>query len=181
MQAAWSAAAAKAKLLTYDYVITGHPARSCTWDGYTGGFACNGLGYISTSDTIVGGNWNALTDGNEAAGRQWPAANRPTVTYHRLVSLCASFDDMAGLSLWGGHIWRHNPGCSPSAQYSVRIDDRLWLCSSGAVSGKTYANVGGVCNQAGGFNLPSVGPMTRRGKPSNVSPNLLALHLSTPV
>ena len=170
LKGVWMNAVAVMRGLNHDYVITGHPARSCTWDSYTSGFACNGLGYISTLDTIDGANWNALTDGNTAERRYWPAANSPTVTSHRLASLCASFDDIGGVSLWAGYIWRDVVGgCSPSSIHSFMINPRLWLCSSGAVTDKPYANVGGVCNQAGSFNLPSVGPMSRRGKPNAVS------------
>jgi len=33
-----------------DYIITGQPTRSCTWEDYRTGFTCNGLGYIHTNE-----------------------------------------------------------------------------------------------------------------------------------
>jgi len=87
----------------HDYIATGQPTRSCDWDSPSYE-TCNGLGFIHTSDSIVSGSWNALVDGNEAGSRAWPAANN--VNAHRLISLCARLDDVPGVELWGGHIWR---------------------------------------------------------------------------
>jgi len=53
---------------------------------------------------ITSSNWQALTDGNEADRRSWPAAN--SVNVHMLPSLCASLGDIPGVTLWGEHIWR---------------------------------------------------------------------------
>lgn len=74
---------------------------------WTGGFSCNGLGYISARDSTSSGNWNSLVDGNDAERRTWPAANSPAV--HKLASLCARHGDIPGATLFGKHIWRLQP------------------------------------------------------------------------
>lgn len=60
-------------------------------------------------------------------------------------------------------------GCSSFSIHSFRINDRLWLCSDGATTPKNWDRVSRVCNQAGGFRLPTVGPMTQRGRPDNTA------------
>ena len=70
----------------HDYITTGHPARSCDWEG-TDYEVCNGLGYVNTGETTgTGSNWVALTDGNTSGRRSWPAAN--TTGAHPLGSFC---------------------------------------------------------------------------------------------
>ena len=72
----------------HDYVTSGHPARSCSWDSVLTSYeACNGLGYINTSETTgLGSNWQAITDGDTADYRNWPAAN--STGAHPLATIC---------------------------------------------------------------------------------------------
>jgi len=102
--AAWLAAAQELGRTGHDYIITGQPTRSCSWDSYQTGFTCNGLGYLHTRETIDSSNWNSLVDGNEADRRSWPSAN--SVNVHKLPSLCTRLGDVPGVELWADHIWR---------------------------------------------------------------------------
>ncbi len=83
-----------AKAQGYDYVVSGQPVRFFSWnyaDTPYESTSCGsgGLGYIHTGETTgSGSNWVALTDGNGADFRPWPAANCVEVSYHTLVSLC---------------------------------------------------------------------------------------------
>ncbi len=102
-----SPAMSTANSLTYGYVITGHPARSCTWNSSAPSYEdCNGLGYISTDelDPASGGNWLAPTDGNTADLRDWPAANT-TDAGHKLISLCQYATPANGYVVYD-HRWR---------------------------------------------------------------------------
>ena len=47
-----------------------------------------------------------------------------------------------------------------SAVSSSQVNDWLWVCSEGPFGNKGWLGVTSVCNEAGGFYLPSVGPMT---------------------
>ena len=72
----------------HDFITTGQPTRSCSWDvAVTNYETINGLGYISVGDTTgAASNWLALVDGNTADYRTWPSAN--STAAHRLASLC---------------------------------------------------------------------------------------------
>lgn len=88
----------------HDYITSGHPARSCSWDSALTSYeSCNGLGYVHTAEVSNGANWLALTDGNDADYRNWPAAN--TTGAHPLASLClnATGDPVAYVF---DHRWR---------------------------------------------------------------------------
>ena len=89
----------------HDYVTSGHPARACSWDSvFTNYENCNGLGYIDTDEiTGQGSNWQAITDGDTADYRNWPAANNTGA--HPLATICqdASADPAAVMV---DHRWR---------------------------------------------------------------------------
>ena len=132
----------------HDYVITGQATRSCKWASWTGGFNCNGLGYVHLGDSVTSGNWNSLVDGNGAELRSWPSANSPNA--HKLPSLCVKADDIPGAYLFGKYIWRlgqvqsGGPGCRSGISHAKKVNDNLWLCSDGAQTGKGYDRVGKV-------------------------------------
>ena len=100
-----------AKSKGYDYAVSGQPVRAFSWDYNktpyeTTSCGGGGLGYIGTSEkTGSGSNWKALTDGNGAEYRSWPAANCVEVKYHTLIALCqdASADPKAWVY---DHRWR---------------------------------------------------------------------------
>ena len=58
-------------------------------------------------------------------------------------------------------------GCSEMATWTYELAPDLWICSFNAERGKTWDQTWGVCNEEGGYYLPSVGPMTRRGLPTD--------------
>ncbi len=58
-------------------------------------------------------------------------------------------------------------GCSNQASFSAMIAPDLWLCAYNNSTGKTWPQTYSVCNEAGGFYLATVGPMTRRGAPTD--------------
>jgi cysteine-rich repeat protein len=58
-------------------------------------------------------------------------------------------------------------GCSGLATFEAQIAPDLWICSITVPGGKSWPQTYGACNEAGGFYLASVGPMTRRGLPSD--------------
>jgi cysteine-rich repeat protein len=91
--------------LGFDYVITGQPARSCSWDSAATSYqSCNGLGYVHTGETSgTGSNWRALVDGNGADYRSWPSAN--TTNVHTLISMCYLGSTARGDYLFD-HRWR---------------------------------------------------------------------------
>lgn len=60
-------------------------------------------------------------------------------------------------------------GCSALASFSVMMTPDIWICAFNNQSGKTWPETYGVCNEAAGFYLASVGPMTRRGVPDDAS------------
>jgi len=99
--AAMTAAAANG----HDYITSGQPARSCSWDSvWTNYESCNGLGYVNTGEvTGAGSNWQALTDGNDLDYRNWPAANATGA--HPLASLCMNAE-ADPLSYVFDHRWR---------------------------------------------------------------------------
>jgi cysteine-rich repeat protein len=100
-----NAAMTAARARGHDYITTGHPARSCSWNSAATSYeSCNGLGYVSTGETDrSGSNWRALTDGNTSDYRSWPSAN--TTGAHPLASFClnASSDPAADVF---DHRWR---------------------------------------------------------------------------
>jgi cysteine-rich repeat protein len=94
-----------ARALGFDYVVTGQPTRSCSWDSNATSYeSCNGLGYVNTSEVNrSGSNWVALSDGNGADRRNWPAAN--TTNVHTLISMCYQGNSGRGDVLFD-HRWR---------------------------------------------------------------------------
>jgi len=101
ISAALSAAAANG----HDYITTGHPARSCSWDSVATNYeGCNGLGYIYTGNVSGSyANWQALTDGNVSDYRSWPSANATGA--HSLASLCMNASNDL-VSYYFDHRWR---------------------------------------------------------------------------
>jgi hypothetical protein len=91
----------------FQYLITGQPARSCSWDSTATSYeSCNGLGYIATSErTVSGGDWVALDDGNSAEYRQWPAASPANISFVVLASLCLNSSADASAYVFD-HRWR---------------------------------------------------------------------------
>lgn len=88
----------------HDYVTTGQPARSCSWDSSVTNYEnCNGLGYVGLRELGTGSNWQALTDGNTADYRSWPSAN--TTGAHPLASMCMNASDDATSYVFD-HRWR---------------------------------------------------------------------------
>jgi cysteine-rich repeat protein len=67
-------------------------------------------------------------------------------------------------------------GCSEMATWEYEIAPDLWICSFNSERGKTWEQTWGVCNEEGGYYLPSVGPMTRRGLPGDdqIGPAMIA-------
>ncbi|MCP4247453.1 MAG: hypothetical protein GY778_10435 [bacterium] len=63
-------------------------------------------------------------------------------------------------------------GCSVMASWTHQMAPDLWLCAFNNSTGKNWPQTWGVCNEAAGFSLASVTPMTRRGLPTD--PQILA-------
>lgn len=58
-------------------------------------------------------------------------------------------------------------GCSDIATFTFEVAPDLWICAFNNLTLKTWPQTYGVCNEDGGFHLATVGPMTRRGLPTN--------------
>lgn len=58
-------------------------------------------------------------------------------------------------------------GCSSSAAYAYKIADDLWLCAPDNITGNNnFMELATACNNSANFFLATVGPMTRRGLPT---------------
>ncbi len=72
-----------------------------------------------------------------------------------------------GEACLGGACQRLASGCSASATFSHEIAPDLWICAFNNLGNKTWPQTYEVCSEAAGFYMATVGPMTRRGLPTD--------------